>query len=97
MGEGLTGSGRRPWKSPGISDRVEFLDRMRKLSIPAPHNVEEEDAHEVEGDGDFTEIESLRSSGRLPEAFFLARRMATEGHEDAADLVERILGEMEDG
>mgnify|MGYP001171814948 FL=1 len=97
MGEGLAGSGRRPWKSPGISDRVEFLDRMRKLSIPAPHNVEEEDVHEVEGDGDFTEIESLRNSGRLPEAFFLARRMAAEGHEDAADLVERILGEMEDG
>jgi hypothetical protein len=51
----------------------------------------------VEGGGAVTEIESLRSSGRLPEAFFLARRMAAEGHEDAADLVERILGEMEGG
>jgi hypothetical protein len=96
MGEELAGSGGRPWKTPGISDRVEFLDRMRELSIPAPHNIEEE-AHVVEGGGAFTEIESLRSSGRLPEAFFLARRMAAEGHEDAADLVERILGEMEGG
>jgi hypothetical protein len=70
---------------------------MRELSIPAPHNIEEEDAQEVKGDGAFTEIERLRSNGRLPEAFFLARRMAAEGHEDATNLVERILGEMEDG
>ncbi len=96
MRERLAGIEGGPWKSPGISDRVEFLDKMRGLSIPAPHNIEEEDDNEVEGDGAVTEIEMLRSSGRLPEAFFLARRMAAEGHGDAAGLVEGILEEMED-
>tara|TARA_B100000959_G_scaffold98915_1_gene104602 strand:+ start:1404 stop:2387 length:984 start_codon:yes stop_codon:yes gene_type:complete len=96
MEEELAGRGGRPWKSPGVSDRVEFLDRMRLLSIPASDkSVNESDNGGEDGPAD--EIAGLRTSGRLPEAFFLARRMAAEGSKDAMDIVEEILEEMEDG
>ncbi len=95
MEEGLAGRGGKPWKSPGVSDRVEFLDRMRELSNPASDKSVDEGDSDTEG-GPVDEIERLRTSGRLPEAFFLARRMAAEGRKDAIDLVEEILGEIED-
>jgi tetratricopeptide (TPR) repeat protein len=95
MEGGLVGRGGGPWKSPGVSDRIEFLDRMRELSIPASEKYKDESATDS-GDGAVDEIVGLRSSGRLPEAFFLARRLAAEGDEDAAEIVEEILEEMGD-
>jgi len=95
MEGGLAGRGEKPWKSPGVSDRVEFLDKMRELSTPASGNSIDESAADAE-DGPVDEIGRLRTSGRLPEAFFLARRMAAEGRKDAVDLVKEILEEMED-
>jgi hypothetical protein len=68
---------------------------MRLLSIPASDkSVNESDNGGEDGPAD--EIAGLRTSGRLPEAFFLARRMAAEGSKGAMDIVEEILEEMED-
>ncbi|HIH56341.1 MAG TPA: hypothetical protein HA288_03700 [Candidatus Thalassarchaeum sp.] len=38
------------------------------------------------------EVDALLKENRLTEAFFLARRMAAEGVEDAIDKVEEIRG-----
>ena len=40
--------------------------------------------------GDIDPIAMLVDEGRLNEAFFLARRRATEGHEGAEELLQEI-------
>ena len=93
MGERVDGNQGDPWKSPGIPDRIEFLERMRGLS----KHFEQESEVESKDDviiGAFEEIELLRGDGRLAEAFFLARRMAAEGDKTASGVVAEILEEM---
>ena len=48
------------------------------------------------GNDIFEEVAHLRSEGRFPEAFFLARRMAAEGIDGALELVEEIRREISD-
>ena len=89
------GKGISPWKKPNVSDRSIFLDRLRDLT-----KIEDEIDH-VErvklgsDEGDFARINDLRQQGKLSEAFFLARRLATEGLEGSKEIVDELLGELD--
>ena len=95
--EGLVeGKNTRPWRTPEISDRVQFLDRMQKLSARGRmeiSEIEEEDSDEFP----FSEVDMLIQDGRTSEAFFLARRMAAEGIDGAESKVNELLEIMRDG
>ncbi len=82
-----------PWRAPSISDRKGFLDSLRNLSSKE-NNVDEIDESVEFGSSPFSEIDDLRSRGRLSEAFFLARRMVAEGEDGAEDIVTELLGEL---
>ena len=95
MNEWVDGSVGRAWSNPVISDRVDFLERMRKLAKPAEEAIpNEKDADRL---GPYDEIEYLRGTSRLGEAFFLARKMAAEGDERALMMTKEILEAMGDG
>tara|TARA_B100000686_G_C16764334_1_gene960786 strand:+ start:1389 stop:2366 length:978 start_codon:yes stop_codon:yes gene_type:complete len=83
-----------PWKAPPISDRTEFLERLRSISAVESTNVTQGGDTQV-NNSPFSEVLRLRKSGRVSEAFFLARRMAAEGEEGAAELVDELLGELD--
>jgi len=83
-----------PWKAPPISDRRDFLERLRRSSSVGETNVTQE--RDIEPNkSPISEVIQLRDSGRVAEAFFLARRMAAEGEEGAAELVHELLGELD--
>ena len=84
-----------PWKAPPISERTEFLDRLRSISTAESANLATSGIFESATDP-LTEVIHLRESGKIAEAFFLARRMATEGEEGAAELVNELIGELDD-
>jgi len=94
MNEWVGGKPGRKWSDPGVSDRVDFLERMRRMAKP----VEElPTLDREEGVSDpYEEINDLRSKGRLGEAFFLARRMAAEGDKIALSMTEKIMEELGD-
>ena len=83
-----------PWKAPPISDRADFLDRLRAISTAETSNLGPKDIGESKEDP-FSEVLQLKEAGNVAEAFFLARRMAAEGEEGAADLVSELLGELD--
>jgi len=89
--EGIDG---KPWKAPSISDRSSFLDRLGNLS-KSKQTLEIETNEEVDETDPFSSIKKLREEGEIAEAFFLARRMAAEGVEGAAEKVAELLHEME--
>ena len=92
----VEGGGKSPWKAPGISDRVQFMERMRELSS---RKTSEEPTETIENkkDNPLWEIDSLLREGNSNEAFFLARRMAAEGIEGAEAKVNELLEEMRIG
>tara|TARA_B100000287_G_scaffold46974_1_gene41890 strand:- start:10333 stop:11313 length:981 start_codon:yes stop_codon:yes gene_type:complete len=94
MADSIGGEESIPWRAPSISDRKGFLDSLRNLSTKEK-NVVEMDGSVDYGSSPFSEIDDLRSRGKLSEAFFLARRMATEGEEGAEDIVSELLGELD--
>ena len=86
-----------PWKEPEVSLRIDFLKRMQKLATPTnerPRAAKEEDSPDASDP--LGEIHQLLSEENTAEAFFLARRMATEGVSGAIELVELIRKEMPD-
>lgn len=87
------GGGVKPWKTPEISDRVLFLERMRELASPG---VNQHHTDEVNDGGALSEVAFLRAEGKVTEAFFLARSLATEGVEGAELEVRRLLREIND-
>lgn len=94
MGGMVEGEGKTPWKAPGISDRVQFLERMRQLSSKRGAEAVSGTIEEKMDDDPFWEIDALVNDGRANEAFFLARRMAAEGIEGAEAKVNELLEEM---
>ena len=88
------GSDGVPWIVPSISDRAAFLDRLGSLS-KHKREIEDEIIDEIQELGTFSKIDGLREEGKITEAFFLARRMAAEGTEGAAEKVAELLQEME--
>jgi len=91
----VLGTGVNPWKEPSVTDRASFLDRLGSLTRLEVEEAEEAPEDDVRS-GAFSEITMLRKQGRLAEAFFLARRMAAEGTEGAAEIVTELLHQMEE-
>ena len=90
----IDGKGKMAWKAPDISDRLEFLNRMQVLARPtselAPVETQDEDTELSELDY----AKQLFEKDRLSEAFFIARRLATEGDSEAKLLAEEIQEEI---
>ena len=90
------GRGGAPWKKPEVSDRAIFLERLRDITKPEEQiEDEKEEIIDVE-ENEFTRIDYLRRQGRMSEAFFLARRLSYEGIEGAKEIVEQLLGELDE-
>ena len=93
----MDGRAPTPWKVPEVTQRVEFLKRMQKLSMTPSDDIRDEAVLDISSSNDiFEEVAHLRSEGRTPEAFFLARRMAAEGIDGALELVEEIRMDISD-
>ncbi len=93
----MDGRAPTPWKVPEVTQRVEFLKRMQKLSMPPSNDVRDDAIPDISSTTDtLEEVAHLRSEGRSSEAFFLARRMAAEGIDGALELVEEIRKEISD-
>jgi hypothetical protein len=93
----MDGRAPTPWKVPEVTQRVEFLKRMQKLSMAPSDDIRDDVVLDISSGNDiFEEVAHLRSEGRFPEAFFLARRMAAEGIDGALELVEEIRREISD-
>ena len=91
MGARMDGSARLPWKKPAIESRAEFLEGMRLLAGVESNTILEQDEEAVKPEP----IRSLMDSGRLNEAFFLARRRAAEGDLEAEHLMNEITEAMQ--
>ena len=87
----MDGSGSLPWKKPPIESRAEFLEGMRLLAGVESNSVFDQDVEAVIADP----IRALMDSGRLNEAFFLARRRAAEGDLEAEHLMNEISEAMQ--
>ena len=78
-----------PWKTPKISQRVEFLRKMEEISNSVI-DVEENEVAEKEI-GLSEKVEIMIKQDRLSEAFFMLRRLAAEGDKEAFILVDKVL------
>ena len=95
----IDGRGKVPWKSPDITDRVEFLTRMQSLA-ENKHQETNPSNDESTDETELTELqiaEELLTKDRISEAFFIARRLAAEGDSKAMALTERIQEMMRNG
>lgn len=91
----IDGKGKIAWKVPEIGDRVEFLNRMEVLAKP---NIEFTPEKTQQKEKELSELEyarNLLNLERFSEAFFIARRLAAEGDNEAKRLAERIREAME--
>tara|TARA_Y100000588_G_scaffold277589_1_gene294103 strand:+ start:1961 stop:2938 length:978 start_codon:yes stop_codon:yes gene_type:complete len=94
MSDQFDGNTGAPWKAPPISDRADFLERLRGISTAKPGVSTARGSFDSDNDP-LSEVLQLRNSGNVAEAFFLARRMAAEGEDGAAELVSLLLGELD--
>ena len=92
----IDGKGKLAWKAPDISDRLEFLSRMQVLARPTAELLPEETLDENTELSELDYAKQLFEKDRLPEAFFIARRLAAEGDSEAKLLAEEIQGMMQD-
>ena len=92
----LEGSEKTPWSPPGISQRVDFLKKMEDMA-----SLESEeftlDEISTEEDAPLRGIDRMVEDGRISEAFFKSRRLASEGVEGAMDMYEKLKKIMEEG
>ena len=88
----IDGVEKTAWTSPGVKQRVDFLRKMEDMATP-----EYTELNEVEEsvDDPLQEVQELIDSGRISEAFFMSRRMATQGVEGALEIHEGVRGRME--
>lgn len=92
----IDGKGKLAWKAPDISDRLEFLSRMQVLARPTAELMPEETQDENTELAELDYAKQLFEKDRLPEAFFIARRLAAEGDSEAKLLAEAIQEMMQD-
>ncbi|RJU80922.1 MAG: hypothetical protein DWB93_05500 [Candidatus Poseidoniales archaeon] len=89
MEDKLGGIESKPWKVPKISQRVDFLRKMEEISNSI---IEVEELEQIEENNGLKEkIEFMIEQNRISEAFFMTRRLAAEGDEEALILVQDIL------
>jgi tetratricopeptide (TPR) repeat protein len=95
----MDGSESRPWVAPQITERLDFLNRMQRLATPDTHvekiseisSTEETIVHETMEE----KVIRLKKSGRIQEAFFYVRSLATNGDQDAIELLDQLRSELE--
>ncbi len=92
----IDGKGKLAWKTPDISDRLEFLSRMEVLARPTAELMPEETQDENTELSELDYAKQLFEKDRLSEAFFIARRLAAEGDSVAKLLAEEIQEMMQD-
>ena len=88
MADIMDGQTGRAWSRPAVESRSAFLEGLQRYANVDAGDGEQEDSEGVGGDVD--PITMLLHEGRLNEAFFLARRRATEGQEGAEELLQEI-------
>ena len=91
----MMGEEEKPWSAPNIEKRSQFLEQMLQLSqrISSAEEVSETTiANEEEISSvhpDLIRLQSLMSAGDASEAFFLARRLVSQGEQWAEEWVEK--------
>tara|TARA_B110000014_G_C20115036_1_gene588616 strand:- start:968 stop:1963 length:996 start_codon:yes stop_codon:yes gene_type:complete len=88
----IDGVEKTAWTSPGVKQRVDFLRKMEDMATPEYTELTEM-GESV--DDPLLEVQELINSGRVSEAFFMSRRMATQGVEGALEIHEGLRGRME--
>jgi tetratricopeptide (TPR) repeat protein len=91
----MMGEEEKPWTAPSIEKRSQFLEQMMQLSKRISTLTEEprmEQTVEVEAvkeNQDMVRLQSLMNAGDASEAFFLARRLVSQGEEWAEEWVQK--------
>lgn len=91
----MMGEEEKPWTAPSIEKRSQFLEHMMQLTKRISTLSEESDIEptvEVETmkeNPDMIRLQSLMTAGDASEAFFLARRLVSQGEEWAEEWVEK--------
>ncbi|RJU80698.1 MAG: hypothetical protein DWC09_05825 [Candidatus Poseidoniales archaeon] len=91
----MMGEEEKPWTAPSIEKRSQFLEHMMQLTKRISTLSEEpriEPTVEVETvreNPDMIRLQSLMAAGDASEAFFLARRLVSQGEEWAEEWVEK--------
>ena len=95
----MMGEGAKPWTAPSIEKRSQFLEQMMKLSQRISNLSEDlptEETKDIETEKvnpDLTRLQSLLAAGDASEAFFLARRLVSQGEQWAEEWVEKAKKE----
>jgi len=95
----MMGEEAKPWTAPSIEKRSQFLEQMMQLSQRISNLSEDlptEEAKDIETEKvnpDLTRLQSLLAAGDASEAFFLARRLVSQGEQWAEEWVEKAKKE----
>jgi len=84
----MDGEDATPWTEPSLSERNEFLARMQRLSSRTSKVDKIEEDPESEVNKDLLRLQALLEAKDYSEAFFLARRLVTEGENWAIEFLE---------
>ncbi len=95
MEAGIDGKKKKPWKAPSIENRMEFLYRMEKMAAVPEIKGNDLEADTDEEKSEFDKAKFYFETGRINEAFFIARRLATQGDKGALKLAKEIRLKME--
>lgn len=89
----LMGEEEKPWTAPSIEKRSQFLEQMLQLSqrISTIEEIQETsipvEEEQTSTHPDLMRLQSLMEAGDASEAFFLARRLVSQGEEWAEEWV----------
>ena len=95
----MMGEEAKPWTAPSIEKRSQFLEQMMKLSQRISNLSEDlptEETKDIETEKvnpDLNRLQSLLAAGDASEAFFLARRLVSQGEQWAEEWVEKAKKE----
>lgn len=95
----MMGEEAKPWTAPSIEKRSQFLEQMVQLSQRISNLSEDspnEETKEIEAEKvnpDLARLQSLLAAGDASEAFFLARRLVSQGEQWAEEWVEKAKNE----
>lgn len=91
----MMGEEEKPWTAPSIEKRSQFLEHMMQLSMristltEEPRTEQTVNVEAVKENPDMVRLQSLMEAGDASEAFFLARRLVSQGEEWAEEWVEK--------
>jgi len=91
----MMGEEEKPWTAPSIEKRSQFLEQMMQLSkristlTEEPRMDQTVEVEAVKENQDMVRLQSLMDAGDASEAFFLARRLVSQGEEWAEEWVQK--------